>query len=200
MSVVLHEVSHGYAALWYGDQTALRAGRLTLNPIKHLDLMGSVIVPVFLVLVHSPFPFGWARPVPYNVNNLRDPKWGTFFVAIAGVATNFAIAIIFAIFIRIAPLLGLPAYDYLNPHPFYVIATAVIIINIALGIFNLIPVPPLDGSKVLFSLMPARLRYIENFAEKYALALVAVFILIVWNFDFISPIVGSLFSLLTGLH
>src|SRR3989344_4541519 len=97
MSVVIHEVSHGFMAEHFGDKTARNAGRLTLNPIKHLDLFGSIFLPVFLVFSHSPFLFGWAKPVPYNPHNLSNRKWGTIAVAGAGVLANAAIAIIFGI-------------------------------------------------------------------------------------------------------
>src|ERR1035437_135579 len=102
MSIVIHEVSHGFMAEYFGDNTARNAGRLTLNPIKHLDLFGSILLPAVLVLSHSPFLFGWAKPVPYNPNNLRDRKWGTIWVAAAGILANFLIAIVFGIIIRLA--------------------------------------------------------------------------------------------------
>ena len=95
MSVVIHEVSHGFMAEYFGDDTARDAGRLTLNPIPHLDIFGSIILPAVLVLAHSPFLFGWAKPVPYNPNNLRNKKWGTVAVAAAGILANLAIAIFF---------------------------------------------------------------------------------------------------------
>src|SRR3989338_6511429 len=100
MSVVIHEVSHGFVAEYFGDKTARFAGRLTLNPLVHLDLFGSVLLPALLVLVNAPFLFGWAKPVPYNPNNLTDRKWGTIAVASAGVLANFAIAVIFGLIIR----------------------------------------------------------------------------------------------------
>ena len=103
MSIVIHEVSHGFMAEYFGDETARDAGRLTLNPIPHLDIFGSIILPAVLVLAHSPFLFGWAKPVPYNPNNLSNRKWGTIAVASAGVLANFLIAIIFGIIIRFAP-------------------------------------------------------------------------------------------------
>ena len=146
MSVVIHEVSHGFMAEYFGDNTARNAGRLTLNPIKHLDFFGSIILPAFLVLTHSPFLFGWAKPVPYNPNNLSDRKWGTIAVAGAGVLANFFIAIIFGIIIRVS-------FGMALPDGFYFITSAIVIVNLALGIFNLVPIPPLDGSKILFSFL-----------------------------------------------
>lgn len=194
MSVVLHEVSHGYAALYFGDQTALRQGRLTLNPLKHLDMVGSVIIPIVLVLSHAPFPFGWAKPVPYNPNNLRNFRVGTIAVAVAGVAANFLIAIVFGLVIRLALGLGFTNVPFLS------ITSIIVLINIGLGVFNLIPIAPLDGSKIIFALLPPRLRYVENFFERYAIIIVIAFILILWKFDIISPVVISLFTFLTGIH
>src|SRR3989338_973055 len=147
MSVVIHEVSHGFMAEFFGDKTARFAWRLTLNPIKHLDLFGSIILPVVLVLSHSPFLFGWAKPVPYNPDNLSNKKWGTIAVAAAGVLSNFAVAIIFGIIIRLSSSFSLP-------DAFYSITFMIVITNLVLAIFNLIPIPPLDGSKILFAFLP----------------------------------------------
>lgn len=194
MSVVLHEVSHGYAALYFGDQTALRQGRLTLNPLKHLDMMGSVIIPIALILSHAPFPFGWARPVPYNPNNLRDYRKGTIAVAVAGVLANFLIAIVFGLILRFA------LHFNFGNEAFLYMTSIIVLINIGLGFFNLIPIAPLDGSKIIFALLPPRFRFVENFFERYAIIIVVAFILILWKYDFISPAVTSIFSLLTGVH
>src|SRR3989344_4427420 len=109
MSVVIHEVSHGFMAEYFGDKTARYAGRLTLNPLKHLDLFGSVLLPAILVISNTPFLFGWAKPVPYNPDNLSNRKWGTIAVAAAGVLANFSIAILFGIIIRLTSGLAMPA-------------------------------------------------------------------------------------------
>lgn len=144
-SAVIHEVMHGVAADKLGDPTARYAGRLTLNPIKHLDPFGSVLLPVILVLTNSPILFGWAKPVPYNPYNLvRSPKWGEAIVAGAGPASNFAIALIASVFIR-ANFFS----SELDSVLFLIVS-----VNVMLGIFNLIPIPPLDGSKVLSALLP----------------------------------------------
>ena len=197
MSVVIHEVSHGFMAEYFGDKTARHAGRLTLNPLKHLDLFGSIILPAFLILSHSPFLFGWAKPVPYNPENLSNKKWGTVAVAGAGVLANFSIAIIFGIIIHFAPSFGLPAYDSFSPHPFYAITFIIVLVNLALGVFNLVPIPPLDGSKILLSLLPDSFSKIITFLEQYAFILLLFFI--IFFSGYLSPILAFLFHLFTGI-
>ena len=156
MSVVVHEVAHGYTAYLLGDNTAKDSGRLTLNPLKHLDPFGSVILPLLLVFMNAGFVIGWARPVPYNPANLRDEKKGTFLVAIAGILMNILLAVFFGLLIRVAPsILGIPL-----DNPFYKIASIIVILNLVLALFNLIPIPPLDGSKILFSFLPVKYRHI----------------------------------------
>lgn len=147
LSVVIHEMAHGYAALWLGDPTAKLAGRLSPNPLVHLDPLMSVILPALLVFSGSPILFGAAKPVPYNPYNLRNQKWGEAIVAAAGPASNIAIALIFAILIRMADVIGLN-------QAFVSLAFSIIFLNIFLAFFNLIPIPPLDGSKILPRLLP----------------------------------------------
>lgn len=190
MSIVIHEVSHGFMAEHFGDDTARNAGRLTLNPINHLDLFGSILLPAVLILSHSGFLFGWAKPVPYNPNNLSNRRWGTLWVAAAGVMANFLIAIIFGLIIRFTSGMNLP-------EGFYFITSAIVIVNLALGIFNLVPIPPLDGSKILFSFFPERAFSLMIAFEQYSLILLLVFIVFFSNSLF--PILKFLFQLLTGL-
>jgi len=157
-SVVIHEVAHGYAANWLGDPTARLAGRLTLNPVPHLDPMMSVILPGLLLFTGSPILFGAAKPVPYNPYNFnKHHKWGEAIVAVAGPASNLVLAFIFAMIIRFAEVLNLSA-------SFTQIAFMVVILNIFLAFFNLVPIPPLDGSKILPRFLPPLLamKY-ENF-------------------------------------
>jgi Zn-dependent protease len=188
MSVVVHEVSHGYAALLLGDRTALLAGRLTLNPIRHLDPVGSFLVPVVTYL-STKMMFGWAKPVPYNPYNLSDRKWGEAKVALAGPAANFALALVFALLLR----LFAPYWQELGvSNVFYMI----VVINVFLGFFNLVPVPPLDGSKLLFSLLPYQHRHIQEWLERYSLILILVFVFFLW--DFVAPFVLSVAHLLVG--
>ena len=200
MSVVIHEFAHGYVAYLLGDNTARLLGRLTLNPIKHLDLFGSIILPLLLILSKAGFVIGWARPVPYNPNNLKSGRKGTILVSVAGVLANLSVALIFGLLIRFAPQLGIPFYtaDANLVHPFYKIATTIVLTNLVLAIFNLIPIPPLDGSKILLSLLPSRLRYIENFLERFGMFILLFFIIFLW--DNISPVIYFVFTLITGLH
>jgi Zn-dependent protease len=193
MSVVVHEVSHGYAANLQGDPTARMAGRLTLNPIKHLDFIGSFIVPVFTffaTISFGGFIFGWAKPVPYNPYNLRNQRWGPAIVGIAGPASNLAVAIIFGILIRFSSILGIASLEFIK------IASMVVMINIVLAVFNIIPIPPLDGSKVLFSTLPYHMRYIQDFLERYQYILIFVLIFFLWRL--VLPIVFILFKLIAG--
>lgn len=200
MSVVVHEFAHGYTAYLLGDNTARLQGRLTLNPLKHLDPFGSVILPLLLILSKTGFVIGWARPVPFNPNNLRNGRRGIMMVAVAGIIANIIIAIVFGLLIRFAPSLGLPAYSFdpLLLHPFYKITSIIVFTNLVLALFNLIPIPPLDGSKILFSFLPARLRYIENFLERWGMFVLLFFIIFLWGY--FSPVIYGTFSLLTGIH
>ena len=148
LSVIMHEVAHGYAAYALGDQTAKRAGRLTLNPLAHIDLFGSIIIPAVLVLSNAGILFGWAKPVPYNPYNLRNQRWGEAIVGAAGVATNILLALIFAGITRLASIEGYTAFATL--------AATVVFVNLSLGFFNLIPIPPLDGYTVLRGILPSK--------------------------------------------
>ena len=136
LSVIVHEVAHGYAANSLGDPTARLAGRLTLNPIPHIDIMGSIVLPALLIFTHSPILFGWAKPVPYNPFNLKNHRWGETFVALAGVATNFLLAIIFGLIVRFSTAIGMDATAVS-------LAATIAFINLFLGLFNLIPFSPL---------------------------------------------------------
>ena len=190
MSVVIHEVSHGFMAEYFGDKTARHAGRLTLNPLPHLDLFGSVLLPAILFFSNAPFLLGWAKPVPYNPDNLSNKKWGTIAVASAGILANFAIAIIFVIIILLS-------ISFALPEGFFFISSIIVLINLALGIFNLIPIPPLDGSKILFSFLPYSFSSLMYKFEQYSLILLLVFI--VFFSQYLYPILAFLFRLLTGL-
>ncbi|OHA89989.1 MAG: hypothetical protein A2832_01735 [Candidatus Zambryskibacteria bacterium RIFCSPHIGHO2_01_FULL_44_22b] len=187
MSVVIHEVSHGYAARMLGDHTAEYQGRLTLNPLRHLDFVGSFLVPV-LAYTFGGFLFGWAKPVPYNPYNLKPGRWSEAIVAGAGPVSNIVVALIFGLLLRLS-LVANPA--------FIQIVAAIVFINILLAIFNLVPIPPLDGSKLLFALFPNKLFELRGFFERYGLMLVIFFIFFLWQSIF--PLILWLFQLITGV-
>ena len=188
LSVVLHELAHGYSAFMLGDPTAKYAGRLTLNPLKHLDPIGSVLVPALLFFLPGNIIFGWAKPVPYNPYNLRNQKWGPALVGLAGPFSNLSVALFFGVIIRFN--MGFSSMAFIQ------IAGLVVFINIILAVFNLIPIPPLDGSKVLFALIPYRYSHIQTKIEQYGLILLIFFIFFL--FQFIFPIISGLFQLITG--
>ena len=193
-SVMIHELSHGYVAEYLGDPTARLAGRLTFNPLNHLDFFGSFIFPVFLFMVSGgSFVFGWAKPVPYNPVYLKDPKSGSGKIAAAGPVSNLIIAVAFGILLRALPLLGYSANSVL-----YEFFAYISYINVLLAIFNLVPLPPLDGSKVLFSVLPqseSSMR-LGIFLERYGIILFLMFVF--FGFQLIAPVVHWLFGLITG--
>ena len=157
-SVTIHEVAHGYVALRMGDHTARLAGRLTINPIKHLDFFGSLILPLILKLTGSPVIFGYAKPVPVNFSNFRDFRKGTIYVASAGVLMNFILAILSGVLFQIIAYfqwLWYPSIFKFFVMDLYHMLFYSVVINLVLGVFNLIPIPPLDGSKILAMLLPA---------------------------------------------
>ena len=193
-SVVIHEVSHGYAALALGDRTAQYSGRLTLNPIKHIDLFGSIILPALTALMGGPV-FGWAKPVPYNPYNLKNQKWGPAIVGAAGPAANLLLAVIFGLFIRFSSSLsaGVSGQFLAN---FITIAAAISILNLVLAIFNLVPIPPLDGSKVLFALLPYQWRNVEVMLERYGFFALLIFIF--FFAQLLVPVIDLFFRLIVG--
>ncbi len=196
-SVIIHEISHGFMALYFGDKTAQYEGRLTLNPLKHLDWFGSIILPLGLYLTGTGIMFGWAKPVPYNPYNLRNRNIAEPLVALAGPASNIFVAIIFGLLIRGMAYFGLVSSvamaGLLNIFAF------VVLINVSLAIFNLIPVPPLDGSKIFFAFLPPAAKYkFFSISEKYGLIILLLIILFLPNF--ISPVIHSVFSLITGIN
>lgn len=172
-SVILHEVMHGIVALKFGDHTAQKMGRLTLNPVPHIDLFGTILLPALLIFTGSPVLFGWAKPVPVNPLNFSNIKKGELFVSAAGIAANFGLAIIAALL-----------YHLLNFLPFTFPALAhdllhyTVIINLVLGIFNLFPIPPLDGSKILLSQLPYNLARSYQRLEPYGILILLVFMMI----------------------
>jgi Zn-dependent protease len=197
LSIIMHEVAHGYAANSLGDPTARLAGRLTINPLPHIDLMGSIVLPALLIFTNSPIMFGWAKPVPYNPFNLKNQRWGEMLVALAGSATNLSLAVIFGLLVRYAPMLGLDAMAVS-------LAATIAFINLFLGLFNLIPFPPLDGFTALRAALPwhlaAGLNRFEHQVRSAGMMSLILF-LIVFSFLFAAPffnLVLWFFGLLTG--
>ncbi len=189
-SVVIHEVSHGFMANLLGDPTAKIQGRLTLNPLKHLDPVGSIILPAMLYFSGVPV-IGWAKPVPFNPYNLRAGKWGPALVAVVGPVSNLIVASFFSLLIR------LNIAFLLVGAPFNELCMVIVGLNVVLAIFNLVPIPPLDGSKVLFAVLPYKMRYIEAFLERYGLLLIILFLF--WGVSLILPIQQWLVGFLVGV-
>jgi len=187
-SIVIHEVAHGSVALSLGDPTAKEAGRLTLNPLKHIDPVGTIFLPlILLILTFGQGPiFGWAKPVPINPFNFHDQKWGTLKVSVAGPGTNFLIAIIFGLIIRFFTL----------PESLLILFSIIVVYNLAWGIFNLVPLPPLDGSWILSALLPERLSNIRFFLQQYGLFILLFFIFFGLRWVFLGAQI--LYYLITG--
>lgn len=188
-SIVIHEVSHGAVAYRLGDPTAKNLGRLTLNPIKHLDLFGSIILPL-LSFALGGFIFGYAKPVPYNPLNLSDRKYGSAKVAIAGPASNIILAVLFGLTLRFLP-------DIFSTSLVPELLGAVVTLNLFLAIFNLFPIPPLDGHWLLLTFLPERFGKIRTFLYKYSLVLLLLFLFFV--FPLLTPFISWFIKLLTGV-
>ncbi len=191
-SVIIHEVSHGYVALMLGDETAKRAGRLTLNPLAHIDLFGSIIFPLLLVFAGAPV-FGWAKPVPYDPRFLKNPKKAAGLIALAGPASNFLLAIIFAIFTRILLAAGPATATTANLYVFFYL---IIQVNVALAVFNLLPIPPLDGSGVFFSFLPASFAPVEQTLRRYGF--IILILLVSSGVSFLNPLITHIHTFLVG--
>ena len=190
-SVVIHEVSHGLAAHALGDPTAKNLGRLSLNPIKHLDLFGSIILPLMLFVFRVPFLFGYAKPVPYNPANLTDQKYGPVKVALAGPASNIVLALLFGLTLRFFGEL-LPSLMMVE------LFKNIVLLNLALAVFNMFPVPPLDGHWLLMALLPPSLNGFKSFIYQNSFILFPIFLIIFMTF--ISPWVYIFSELIIGLN
>ncbi len=192
-SVMVHEVSHGYVADRLGDPTARLAGRLTLNPKKHLDPFGSFLLPLGLyILTKGSFVFGWAKPVPYNPLNLKNPKSGGAKIAAAGPLSNLILAGVFGILLRIF------ASADSGPSAIALFFSLIIYLNILLAVFNLVPIPPLDGSKVLFAFIPKSegSHRFMSFLERYGFLFLLIFIF--YGFHLIIPIINTIYFFIAG--
>ncbi len=188
-SIVIHEFSHGWMANYLGDPTAKYQGRLTLNPLPHIDPLGSILIPLLMFLSGTGVIFGWAKPVPYNPYNLKDQKRGPALVAAAGPLANLTVAIFFGIVVRILIAQGVNS-------GIVVFLSFIVLINIVLAVFNLVPIPPLDGSKLLFSVLPYSMRHFQDFLEKNGVLILLFFIF--FGLHLIFPIIFGLFKLLVG--
>ncbi len=192
LSVVVHEVAHGYTAYLFGDLTAKYQGRLTFNPIKHIDPVGSIILPLIMALLPGGLILGWAKPVPINPYNFKRRKLGEFATAFAGPLSNILIASVFIVLIRLSDTLGLN-------NGFVELSFVIVLINSVLAFFNLIPIPPLDGYRIISVALPTRIvEKFELFAQRFGIFIVLFFVLFLWNPIFL--ILLSVLEVLTGIQ
>lgn len=187
-SAIIHEYMHGYVALSLGDSSAKDAGRLSLNPLVHLEWFGSFILPLVMVVSGMSFVFGWAKPVPYNPHNLRDKKYGEAKVALAGPLGNLIVAIFFGLCLRFLPFYNVTFTGLLS---------VIVIINLALMVFNLVPIPPLDGSKILAAFMPYEMRERYLNAERMGMILIILFVML--GGGLLMPVIDLLYRLIVGV-
>lgn len=185
-SSIIHEYSHGWMADMLGDPTARYAGRLTMDPRAHIDKWGTIIMPLLLFFFTAGrFLFAYAKPVPYNPYNLKDQKWGPVWVALAGPLSNLTLAFVFGLLVRYLPISNMTVFLYI-----------IVYANVLLAVFNLVPIPPLDGSKLLYALLPDSQYKIKMMLEQYGFVILIAFIF--FGFRFIQPIIYFLTSLFTG--
>ena len=197
-AITLHEAAHGYVARMYGDNAAMYAGRITLNPIKHIDPVGTILVPIAILVSSSlmgigAFLFGWAKPVPVNFGNLRNPKKDIRFVAFAGPGANFVMALLWALSLKLQFVTGL------NEPFFAEMAKAGIVVNLVLAALNLLPILPLDGGRILFSFLPSSAAYSFSRTEPYGMIVLIALLMLGILPMFIQPIVSAGLSVLTLL-
>ncbi len=202
IAVILHEVAHGYAAYKMGDPTAKEMGRLTLNPIPHIDPLGTIILPALLMLMGSSIIFGWAKPVPIDPSRFRNLRKGMFIVSIAGIITNFSLAVFFGIFNRVLHELSQftsPTITELLITPLTIFSTYSVGINLILGLFNAIPIPPLDGSKALMSLVSYKYWELFYRYEMYGFIVITVLLFTGILQQIILPPFTYLYRLILGI-
>jgi len=196
MAITFHEVAHGYIAYKFGDNTAKYMGRLTLNPIKHLSVIGTILI--FLIGI------GWAKPVPVNFNNLKNPKRDMIWVGVAGPVTNLILATLSALLIRVL----VPATEYLNSetwvqmfiNPFLLMLGFSVYINVLLALFNMIPLPPLDGGRVLVGLLPYRQAEALSRIEPFGIFIIIFLVFFLNIFQYLAPVINMIIQILTGPH
>jgi Zn-dependent protease len=173
IAITFHEAAHGYVALYFGDDTAKKAGRLTLNPLKHIDLFGTILLPLFLFITTGS-AFGWAKPVPVNFSQLKDPRWDMGFVAAAGPAMNLLLAIVSAGLLRFALSASPEAQPMLTG-----LLNRSLLLNVILAVFNLLPIPPLDGSKIVAPLLPQALARPYLSLERFGTTILLLVLIVV---------------------
>ena len=187
-SAIIHEFAHGWAAERLGDSTAKYAGRLTLDPRAHIDKWGTIILPLILIiLTKGSFMFAYAKPVPYNPYNLKDPKWDPVWVALAGPFSNFLLAFAFAVVLKFLPT-GFAIAPFLE---------IIVFANVLLMVFNLVPIPPLDGSKILYAILPDSAHNVRRFLDQFGFMILLFFIF--FAFELVSPIINIIFKFLINL-
>ena len=198
LCIILHEVAHGYVALKLGDKTAWLMGRLNLNPVKHFDPVGSLLVPLFLWLMKSPMLFGWAKPVPVDFSRLNNPKRDTGLVAAAGPIANLLLAIVFVLLGRVG-LLFLPQFGTITDWFVSNIRNGVTF-SIVLACFNLLPILPMDGGRILWSLLPRKYANMYQESEKYGLFILigVLFLLPMIGVDVVGWFIGTLYPIFAG--
>ncbi len=185
-SAIMHEYAHGWVADRLGDPTARYAGRLSLDPRVHIDPIGSLLLPLLLFFgTGGSFMFAYAKPVPFNPNNLRDQRWGPVWVALAGPCINLFIALVVGIIIQFLPWSTFTSLLYI-----------IVMANVLLAVFNCVPIPPLDGSKVLYALLPPSLENIKVFLDRFGFILVLIFVF--YFSHVINPLVDYFVALFTG--
>jgi Zn-dependent protease len=192
-AITLHEVAHGWVARRFGDRTAEMLGRLTINPLKHIDPIGTVIVPA-LALMTTGFLFGWAKPVPVSIRNLRNPRRDMMLVAAAGPGSNILMAIFWAFFTKLITVSGL---EGMTLQFFLTMGQIGVLINVILAVFNMLPIPPLDGGRVLSGLLPPRMSTRLDALEPYGLIVVLAFIFFAWSY--LRPIISGVTNLVMGV-
>ena len=185
-SAIVHEYAHGYAADQLGDPTARNAGRLTLNPMAHIDMFGTLLMPVILIVLSGgSFVFAYAKPVPFNPYNLKYQKWGPAIVAVAGPLSNLFVAVVCGMLVRFLPLSN-----------FVFVLSIIVYANVLLAIFNLVPIPPLDGSKILYAVLPDSAWKVREFLERYSFVILLFFIFFL--FEIITPIIDFIYRVIVG--
>ncbi len=187
----MHEVAHGLAAEREGDATARLLGRITLNPLKHIDWFGSVLLPFLLIISNAGIVVGWAKPVPYDERNLRRGNTSVAWVAIAGILVNLGLAIVFGLLLRILIATGMATEGIAE------IASIIVLVNVVLALFNATPLAPLDGFRFLQAVLPLKMQPTLDLIEQYSLPLLLAFIIFGWKF--VAPLAFSLYTILTGV-